>query len=222
MNDKPHYKAHRQRLFEKFDNNPDMIFDYELIELLLCYSNMRKDMKPVAKEILKKHDSLISMLSSDLSDVKGVGPSTSRLIKAIRELYSRLQMAELKSGIAYSNPEQVFQFLQYGIGYSSVENVAVLLLNSKHHLIEYKIISEGVVDAAVLLPRQVADIAIKYNAANVILAHNHPSNDPTPSVSDRKMTAAVVEALDTLGIEVLDHVIICKTSYKSMKAMNLV
>ncbi len=221
MSDKPHYTNHRQRLFEKFDNNPDSLFDYELIELLLCYSNLRKDMKPVAKDILKSQNALINILSDDLSNVKGVGASTTRLFKAIKELYNRMQSAELESGVAFSSPKQVFSALQYDIGYSDVEHVAVLLLNAKNELIDKKIISHGIVDSALLLPRQIADVAIKSKATNIILAHNHPTNDPTPSDADIETTMAVEDALDLLGIKLLDHIIVCKTRYKSMKELKL-
>lgn len=216
--DKPHYSGHRKRLKDKFDNTPTALADYEILELILGYVIPRRDVKPLAKEILRINGSMADIFSvNKLNSVKGIGVETERFFRVLMEFYDRIEKSSLKKLQVLSSPEKVYKFLKYSMAYSEDEKFAVILLDSKNCLLKSEILSVGTVNKAIVYPRKVAEYALKYKAVNVVVAHNHPTGDSTPSSKDIEMTRLISESLDTLDIKLVDHIIVCKTEYSSMQ-----
>ncbi len=218
---KSHYHGHRVRLKEKFAKGPSLVADYELLELLLGYVIPRKDVKPVAKDILAKAGSLTDMLSCDLSGVEGAGPQTELFLTAVRELCDRCAKGRVKAAGKLINPASVYDFLKFSVALGNKESFAVIYLNGKNGLISHEIMSRGTVNAAPVFPREVAEAAVRAGAVSVIIAHNHPSGDTSPSKEDIEITKRIKDALAALEITLADHVILTKNSYLSFYEMKL-
>ena len=216
MDKKPHYQGHRQRLKEKFDEAPSVLADYEILELMLGYCIPRKDVKPVAKEMLMRAGSIGNVFNINYPQVDGAGKETERFLRIAAEFYNRIENSYYETKLSLSSPEQIYRLLKYHIGFAENESFAVILLNSKGCLIDKKVITEGVVNNAVVYPRQIAEYALKNKAVSVIIAHNHPSGDSSPSSKDIELTNIVAESLATLGIKLRDHVIVRKNEYSSL------
>ncbi len=212
----PHYKGHRKRLKEKFDEAPSVLADYEILELILGYSIPRKDVKPVAKEILKHAGSIGSIFDLNYRNIEGVGKETERFFRIIAEFYNRIENAYYEVKEKITSPDQIYRLLKYSIGFAENEHFAVVLFNSKNQILHKKILSVGVVDRANVYPRQVAEYALEYKAVYVVIAHNHPTGDSTPSKKDIELTQTIAYSLSTLGITLKDHIIVCKNEYSSL------
>jgi DNA repair protein RadC len=188
------------------------------VELLLGFVIKGKDVKPQAKEILKKCKKLEDIFHFKLSDISGIGKETELLFKIIRELLLRISLDKAKEdSFQITNPENVFIFLKNLIGFDTVEKFVVLFLNSQNKIISYDICSKGTVNQAVVYPREIAKKAIELNTVSVILSHNHPSGNIKPSESDIRLTKQIVNALKLFDIEVLDHLIITSDDFFSFK-----
>lgn len=216
MDKKPYYQGHRKRLKEKFDEAPSVLADYEILELMLGYSIPRKDVKPIAKEMLMQAGTIGNIFDINYHRVDGAGVETERFLRVVAELYNRIENSYYDMKQPLSRPEQIYRLLKYHIGFAENENFAVVLLNSKGCLIDKKIISQGVINNAVVYPRQIAEYALKNKAVSVVIAHNHPSGDSSPSKKDIELTNIVSKSLATLGIKLKDHVIVCKNEYSSL------
>ncbi len=216
MEEKAHYTGHRKRLKEKFDDAPKVLADYEILELLLGYAIPRKDVKVIAKEILKKIENIGSIINMDLSEIKGAGKETERFFKIIAEFYNRVENISFDYKESITGPLQVYRLLKYSIGFAENENFVVLLLNNKSQLISKKILTEGIVNRAIVYPRQIAEYALKEKAVYVVIAHNHPTGDSSPSQKDIELTHHIKESLATLNIILKDHIIVCKNEYTSL------
>lgn len=216
-----HYHGHRQRLKEKFVETPGALADYEMLELILGYVIVRKDVKPIAKEILQKYGSIANVFGNKITEIDGAGPQTELFLNILSEFYSRIQVKKIKSKPGISGPKDIYEYMKYKIGYSPHEFVGVIFLNAKNAVRGHKIIAEGVVNSTVIFPRTVAELAVQNNAAGIILVHNHPSGDSTPSDADIKMTKIICQALDLLDIKLIDHVVVCATEYSSLKDLRI-
>lgn len=223
VTEKPHYSGHRKRLKEKFDNAPSALADYEILELILGYTIPRKDVKPIAKEILLNTGTIAEIFSSNkLRNVAGVGAETERFFKILLELYNRIEKSSLKKSETLSSPEKVYKYLKYSLAYAEDEKFAVIFLDSKSKVLKSEVLSEGIVNRAIIYPRKVAEYALKYKASNVIVAHNHPTGDSMPSSKDIEITRLISDSLDTLDIKLVDHLIICKTEYTSLQDLGYI
>lgn len=216
MGELPHYAGHRKRLKEKFDEMPSVLADYEILELMLGYAIPRKDVKLIAKEILKKSGNMSSIFNLDCSDIKGAGKETERFFRIVAEFYNRVENSIYSYKESITSPLQVYRLLKYSMAFAENELFTVILLNSKSQLISKKVLTEGIVNRAVVYPRQIAEYALKEKAVYVILAHNHPTGDSSPSQKDIELTRHIQESLDTLGIALKDHIIVCKNEYSSL------
>ncbi len=216
MDNTPHYQGHRKRLKEKFDDAPAVLADYEIVELILGYAIPRKDVKPIAKEILKHAGSIGNIFDLNYRNIEGLGKETERFFRIIAEFYNRIENTYYETKESIVSPLQVYRLLKYSIGFAENEHFAVILLNSKSQLIHKKILTEGIVNKATVYPRQVAEYALNYKAVYVIIAHNHPTGDSTPSKMDIEITEKISSSLDTLGITLKDHIIVCKSEYSSL------
>lgn len=212
----PHYTGHRKRLKEKFDKTPNILADYEILELMLGYAIPRKDVKVIAKDILKKTDNMGDIFNLDCSDIKGAGKETERFFRIVAEFYNRVENSKADFKESITSPLQIYRLLKYSMAFAENELFTVILLNSKSQLISKKVLTEGIVNRAIVYPRQIAEYALKEKAVYVVLAHNHPTGDSSPSKKDIELTQHIKESLDTLGIILRDHVIVCKNEYTSL------
>lgn len=203
--EKPHYHGHRQRLKEKFLRHPESLADYELLELLLFFTYPRRDTKPVAKEILE-NSSLEEVAQAKAAELS---PSTALLFKTFQELQRRLlQQAAKTAKTSLNSYDKVAAYLQFLLGPLSTEAFYILYLDTKMQLIAEEKAQAGTVDEVAIYPREVIKQALLKDAKYIILAHNHPSGDPTPSSADIELTKQIHSMGQAFNVQVLDHIII--------------
>lgn len=223
--DVPHYTGHRQRLRERFvATSGEGMPDYEILELLLSQAIPRADVKPVAKALLARFGSLgevMSAPSSNLQEIKGVGEAAAVALKVVQVAGLRLAQQQVLNTNVISSWNSLIDYCKAAMGYEKIEQLRVLYLDRKNILIADEVQQRGTVDHTPLYPRQVLKRALDLNASALILVHNHPSGDPTPSRDDIDMTKEVRDAADKLGIALHDHVIIGKNTHASFKSMGL-
>lgn len=216
----PHYAGHRQRLKDKLMANGRALADYEILELVLASALPRRDTKPLAKELIARFESLkgtIMARPDQLADVKGVGPGVQTHWALLQELYARLGEAPARRGASLSDPADVAGAAMARMGSKGIEEFWVLYLDTKNRVIEWRRVGKGTVNATPVFPREIMASALRLDAANIILAHNHPGGDPTPSKEDVLLTGMIREAADGLDISVLDHVIVTDHDYYSFR-----
>lgn len=225
--EKPHYIGHRNRLKQKFlDHGPESFQDYELLELLLFFSQPRGDVKPLAKDILKKFNNNFSeILHADrnkLLSIDGVGESTYLFLKAIYEASLRLAKHEISQKPIMDSWKKVLQYCQDLMAYEKNEQFRLLFLDKKNMLIADELQQKGTVDQTPIYVREVVKRSLEIAASAIIMVHNHPSGDPTPSAADIKITRLIKTAIEPLGIKLHDHLIIGKEGHVSMRSMKLI
>jgi len=212
--DEPHYHGHRQRLRARFlKAGLDEFADYEVIELLLTLAIPRSDVKQPAKALIARFGNLRGILDApieELSAVSGIGsvtPVALRIIKAAATLYLRQSGEGLDS---LAEPARLAEFWRMRIGALQNEVVEVAYLDSGYRLLRDGVdrLEEGTIDRATVYPRRVIEAALKRGAAAVVLAHNHPNADLTPSEHDKVLTRAIVLAAETVHLKVVDHLIV--------------
>ncbi len=212
--------GHRKRLREKFlKSGLSGFHDYEIIELLLTLGTPRRDCKPMAKELIAKFGSLNAVLDASieaLTQVKGVGQTNVfglKLLPAISEIYQR---EKVEQSLELHSPESIYQYLREKIGNAKKEHFVVLFFDTQSKLIVDDV-SVGTLNASLVHPREVFNKAILNNASHVVVAHNHPSGDHTPSQEDVETTRRLIEAGKILGVTLLDHLVISKNGYTSLR-----
>lgn len=223
---KPHWQGHRDRLRTKLiERGPNALEDYELLETLLFAFIPRRDVKPVAKALLARFGSLSAVLAArpaDLVKVSGVGETVAAYIKATAEMGTRATRETLKSRTVISSWSALQDYVRQELQHEKREQFRVLFLDRKNQLIEDEIMGRGTVDHAPVYPREIARRALELHASSLILVHNHPSGDPTPSRADIDMTREVMDALDALDITVHDHLIAARNGVLSFRAQGLI
>ena len=226
-------QGHRERIREKFFNNGiDGFAEYEILELLLTYCIPRKDTKPIAKELLNKFKSLDNVFKADLdklSAIDGLGKNTVTFLKLIGDLPSIIYKDELKNKklvdketLKISNKDILLKYLRNKIGYEEIEKFYVLYLSSSNEVIEFEENSVGTLDRSSVYPREIYKKIINLNAKSVILAHNHPSDNITPSKCDIELTNEIAKGLKNFGALLIEHIIITKNSYFSFLEEGLI
>ena len=224
---KPHYLGHRDRLRERFSNagSDDALADYELLELLLFQIIPRADTKPLAKALLARFGSLSEVLGAPparLQEVKGVGAAVALDLKVVAAIAKRMARAEIKGREVLSSWERVLDYCRTAMAFEEREQFRILFLDKKNALIADEVQQTGTVDHTPVYPREVIRRALELSSTAIILVHNHPSGDPTPSRADIEMTRTIVESGKQLGIAVHDHIIIGKAGFASMKGLRLI
>ena len=208
----PGHLGHRERLRRKLlDAGPDALADYELLELLLFFAILRRDTKPIAKALITRFGSLGNVLAAPpeaLKEVEGVGESTVAVVKAAQAAALRLLREEVKDSPLLNNMERLTNYLTAVMARESVEQFRVLFLDTRNRLIADEAQARGTVNHTPVYPREVMRRCLELGATALILVHNHPSGDPTPSRADVEMTAEVKAAAGALGIVLHDHLII--------------
>jgi len=219
MEEKPDYLGHRERLRKRLRESGEKgLLDYELLELLLTYAIPRRDVKPYAKNLIKKFGSLAGVLDADLrelEEVLQVGPISSTLIHLVKKLNEAYFAEKMMNRDALSSPQAVLEFARVKMAGLSHEAFMVIFLNTKNRVLGYNVVQEGTVDRAVIYPRRIVEEAIGRHAASVILVHNHPSGQSEPSPEDRELTRTIVEAARTIDLRVLDHIIVGREGHFS-------
>lgn len=217
--------GHRKRLRNRFlQGGLDGFLDYEIVELLLTLGTPRKNCKQMAKQAIKKFGGLQGVLDAsfeELQQIKGIGPHNVFGIKLFQAISERYAKEKISAKILMDSPRIVASYLQRKIGRENKEHFVILYLNTRNDLIVNNV-SIGTLNASLVHPREVFKEAIHSHAAQVIIAHNHPSGDPEPSEDDLTLTKRLVEAGKILGIEVVDHVIITNRAYFSFKEKKLI
>ncbi|MDR3155843.1 MAG: DNA repair protein RadC [Holosporaceae bacterium] len=217
--------GHRQRLRDKFFKYPSALCNYELIELLLFYSNPRKDTKLLAKKLLFNFKSIKNLIFADAADLKkinGIGDATVIFIKLLHKLFDKMHLEDIASSITISSSWQVVNYYKNTIGCLKNEQLRVMFLNNKNKLLADEIMQMGTVNTVAIYPREIIKMALEYGASAIIIVHNHPSGDPQPSRQDIIVTRSIKEVAQKLDIILLDHLIIGKDACKSLKEMNLI
>lgn len=223
---KAHYIGHRARLRQKLLNNgADSIPDYELLEMILTIALPRMDVKPLAKKLLDKFGNFAEVINAspdDLSKISGVKETTIAVLKIIQGAIVRVLKTELKQMPVINNWDKLIDYCRLNIAYEPNEQFRVLYLDSKLKLISDELQQQGTINYAVVYPREVVKQAVSNGATGIILVHNHPSGDPTPSQSDIDLTKKLFVALQSVDVSLFDHIIIGKgQKYISFKNSGL-
>jgi DNA repair protein RadC len=220
-----HYHGHRGRLRERFlAGGADALADYELLELVLFRALPRRDVKPLAKALLKTFGSFAEVIAAPaarLSEVAGVGDAVIVELKVVQAAARRFVRGELKERRVLSSWSAVLDYCRAAQAFADKEQFRVLFLDKRNQLIADETQQIGTVDHTPVYPREVVKRALELSATAIILVHNHPSGDPTPSAADIQMTTAIVEAARPFGIAVHDHLIVGKDGHASLKALKL-
>jgi DNA repair protein RadC len=223
--EKPHYHGHRQRLRERFSSvGAASLADYEILELLLYRSFSRMDTKPLAKALLARFGSLAEVLGAPdhlLREVSGIGEAAAFDLKLVAATAERMLKSEIRGRQVLASWSQVIDYCRAAMAFEAREQFRILFLDKKNALIADEVQQTGTVDHTPVYPREVVRRALELSASALILVHNHPSGDPTPSRADIEMTKTIQDAAKPLGVTVHDHIIIGKAGHVSMKGMQL-
>ena len=221
----PHYVGHRDRLRERaLAGGLAALPDYEILELHLFRSIPRGDVKPLAKQLLARFGSLAAVLGAtpdELKTVKGVGDALALDLKLLHEAALRTAKHAVGKRPVISSWSALLTYVKTALAHETREQFRVLFLDKKNQLIADEVMNRGTVDHAPVYPREVMRRALELSASAVILVHNHPSGDPTPSSADIDMTRQIVEAGRSLRIAVHDHLIAARDGVASLKALGL-
>ncbi len=221
-----HYHGHRDRLRARFRESGDTaLADYEILELLLFRLIPRRDTKPIAKALIARFGTLAGVFGAQpalLQEVKGVGESVALELKLIASVAQRMLKSEIRGRQVLSSWSSVIDYCHTAMAYESTEQFRILFLDKRNALIADEVQGRGTVDHTPVYPREVVKRALELSATAIILVHNHPSGDPTPSRADIDMTKMIVDTAKPLGIAVHDHIIIGRDGHASLRGLRLI
>lgn len=217
--------GHRQRLRRRLiEGGPDALLDHELVEYLLGLAIPRRDTKPLAKKLIAQFGGFGPLLAADAEAIARVADLSEGAVAALK-IAQASALRLLKSNIVerpiLSSWQALIDYLHADMAHVPVERVRILYLNSKNMLIRDEQMADGSVDEAAVYVREVVRRALEFHASALILVHNHPSGDPTPSDQDLRLTRDIAEACRHLRIVVHDHVIIGSRGHSSLRSMGL-
>lgn len=218
-------KGHRERLRTRLLDDAEGLQDYELIEYLLTLAIPRVDTKPLAKALLREFGGIGAALAADpaeLRRVKGIGDTGIAALKIAHAAAIRLVRARARDLPVLSNWQALADYLHAYMAHDAVERFRVLHLNTKNVLVRDEVMSRGTIDEAAVHVREVIKRALDIGSAALILVHNHPSGDPSPSQADIRITRAIVEAGKPLNIAVHDHIIVGRNGQTSLRAKGVI
>jgi DNA repair protein RadC len=224
--DDAHYHGHRDRLRTRYrDHGDTALADYEILELLLFRLIPRRDTKPIAKALLERFGTLASVVGASpalLQEVKGIGEAVAFDLKLISTVAHRTLKSELKGKQVLASWSSVIDYCHAAMAHETREQFRILFLDKRNALIADEVQQTGTVDHTPVYPREVVKRALELSATALILVHNHPSGDPTPSRADIEMTKMIIDTAKPLGITVHDHIIIGKDGHASLKGLRLI
>jgi DNA repair protein RadC len=222
--DPPHYLGHRQRLRERLDREPRSLGDHELLELLLTYVLPRKDTKIQAKTLLTRFGTLGDALTADparVADIPGLGRGAATFWRTLQECLARKASGPVARKEQFTSPDQVRELIQSRLGHLTKEEFWVILVDNQNRLLCFEQVLQGTVDQTAAYPREILELALRQRASGLILVHNHPGGDPTPSLQDKKLTETMARLAPDLGLRLLDHLIVTSESYSSFRQLGL-
>ena len=221
----PHQLGHRDRLRQRVKAGGFApLPDYELLELILFRSIPRGDVKPLAKALIGRFGSLAGVFAAsvpELRTVRGVGEAVALDLCAVQAAAVRIARAPVIKRTVITSWSQLLAYVRVALAGEAREQFRVLFLDRKNQLIADEMMGQGTVDHAPVYPREVARRALELSASSLILVHNHPSGDPSPSRADVDMTRQIVEALRPLQISVHDHLVVGRDGVASLKGLGL-
>ncbi|MDR1474941.1 MAG: DNA repair protein RadC [Holosporales bacterium] len=217
--------GHRERLRERFTKTGGAgISDYEFLEMLLYLAIPRKDTKPTAKLLIEKFKTLRSVLYANpnlLKSAYGIGSASIHVFSLVKECIIRSSREEISKTDLISSFDKVVNYCQMSMGCLPREQLKILFLDNKNYLISDETLQEGTINSTALYPREILKRAFDNAAASMIIVHNHPSGDPTPSARDIEITKILIEIGKQVCLKVHDHIIIGRQKYKSLKRLGL-
>ncbi len=223
---KPHYLGHRERLRERFrEAGPDALADYELLEMVLFRAISRGDTKPLAKALIARFGSFAEVISAPterLMEVDGVGEAVATELKLIRAASLRLMKNTFINRPLLGSWTAILEYCRAAMAFQDKEQFRILFLDKKNQLIADEVQQVGTVDHTPVYTREVMKRSLELSASAIILVHNHPSGDPTPSIADIDMTRKIIDAGQKLGIAIHDHVIIGRKGHTSFRSSKLI
>jgi DNA repair protein RadC len=221
----PHYHGHRERLRARFrEAGAEAVSDYELLELILFRAIPQRDIKPLAKELIAKFGSFAEVVaapSARLAESKGMGEAAITELKLVHAAASRLARGQVQKRPVLSSWSSVLDYCRTAMAFAEKEQFRVLFLDKRNQLIADELQQVGTVDHTPVYPREVVKRALELSATALILVHNHPSGDPTPSKADIETTREVAKAAALLGVTLHDHIIIGRGRHASLKSLGL-
>ena len=222
----PHYHGHRERLRARFrEAGSDAVSDYELLELVLFRAIPQRDIKPLAKALIGKFGSFAEVVAAPrarLLEVKGMGDTAVTELKIVHAAANRMARGQVQKRPVLSSWSSVLDYCRMAQAFAEKEQFRVLFLDKRNQLIADELQQTGTVDHTPVYPREVVKRALELSATALILVHNHPSGDPTPSRADIQMTKTIVDIATPLGIAVHDHIIVGRNGHASFKGLKLI
>lgn len=224
IDDQPHHAGHRDRLRERFlKGGMDAMAEYEILELILFLALPRRDVKPLAKKLIATFGSFNGVLHASVSQLVsfGLSENTAIALKTIEAASFHLMKQDVMDQPILNSWSKLLDYIQATMGHETKENFRLLFLNKKNELIADETQQTGTVDHTPAYPREIVKRALELSATAIILVHNHPSGDPTPSKADIDMTQAIIAAAKPLGITIHDHLVVSRNGVTSMKSKGL-
>ncbi|MEJ0059049.1 MAG: DNA repair protein RadC [Terricaulis sp.] len=223
--ERPHFHDHRSRLRDRFEKaGAEALADYELLEMLLFRTIPRRDTKPLAKALIDRFGDLSAVLAAPpqrIAEVNGAGPGVAAELKVLQAVIERAGRAQVKQRTIVGSWSALINYCRTAMAHAPREQFRVLFLDVKNQLLADEVMNEGTIDHAPVYPREVARRALELSAASVILVHNHPSGDPSPSAADVQITREIVAAAGAVGVKVHDHLVIGRNGASSFKTLGL-
>ncbi len=217
---KPHYHGHRDRLRERLRKDARQLADYEVLELVLGSVLARCDTKPLAKELLTRFGTLHGVLHArpnELRSVAGFGPALEAHWLLLRELMTRCLESPVRERAVLSGPAEIAAMARMRLGPLPHEEFWAAFLDNQNRLLAWERISTGTVNTTMIYPRELMEMALGYKASSLVIVHNHPGGNLSPSTPDIEITRQVIQSGRTLGIRVLDHIIVTEASFCSLR-----
>ncbi len=216
-------EGHRERLRSRFQaGGPEALPDYELLELVLFRSRARGDVKPLAKRLIARFGSFAEVLAAPverLVEVEDVGPATAVELKIVAAAAQRMARGSVAKRQVLSSWSSVLEYCRAAMAFAEREEFRILFLDKRNQLIADEVQQRGTVDHTPVYPREIVRRALELSATALVLVHNHPSGDPTPSPADIRMTNDIIQIAKPLGIAIHDHVIVGRFGHASLKGL---
>ena len=224
--DPPHYHGHRQRLRKRLrDAGPEAVADYELLELVLFRAIPRRDVKPLAKALINRFGSFAEAIAARperLAEVEGMSEASINEFKILEAGARRFAKGAVQKRRALGSGHEVLDYCRTSMAFSDREEFRILFLDKRNGLIADEVQGSGTVDHTPVYPREVVRRALELAATAVVLVHNHPSGDPTPSTADVKMTLDIIAIAAPLGVAIHDHLIVGRDGHASLRGLRLI